>query len=192
MPEDGKKRPVEVDRRMEARELLSKSEVSLWLDTYEDVFSDFDPRPYDHRALSDDFLQEAKRATREISDEKLELRFLMPAHQRDYSLENVIRHRLHEHFRKHARILEKEMKKVFIKAVLFLMIGFSLMIASALMQGHSASDFAFSLVRIIMEPSGWFMMWYGFDQVFYSSKEIKPDLTFNEKMAKAEITFDSY
>ena len=33
--------------------------VSLWLDTYEDIFSDFDPRPYGQRALSEDFVAEA-------------------------------------------------------------------------------------------------------------------------------------
>ena len=30
--------------------------VSIWIDSYDDVFSDFDPRSYDERNISDDFL----------------------------------------------------------------------------------------------------------------------------------------
>ena len=52
--------------------------VSLWLDTYEDIFSDFDPHPYGQRALSEDFLAEARRAVRDRRDEVPELRFLVP------------------------------------------------------------------------------------------------------------------
>ena len=52
--------------------------VSLWLDTYEDIFSDFDPHPFGQRALSEDFLAEAKRAVRDRRDEVPELRLLVP------------------------------------------------------------------------------------------------------------------
>ncbi|NYZ79805.1 hypothetical protein H0N95_00975 [Candidatus Micrarchaeota archaeon] len=185
---------VEIERRpgLGSKELLAKSEVSLWLDTYDDVFSDFDPRPYDHRALSDDFLQEAKRATRELEPGVLELRFLMPAHERDYSEENVVRHRLHEHFRKHATRLEKEMKWIVVKAAIFVIFGFLMLLMAAFLKESMAKTFIFYFMIVVLEPSGWFMVWYGMDQIFYSSKEINPDLTFYERMAKAEITFDSY
>ena len=38
--------------------------ISLILESYTDIFSDFDPRPYDQRTLSDDFLLECKKAVR--------------------------------------------------------------------------------------------------------------------------------
>jgi hypothetical protein len=31
------------------------------LDTYDDIFSDFDPSPFDHRVISEDFLSELRR-----------------------------------------------------------------------------------------------------------------------------------
>ena len=37
---------------VEKQDLLSKGEISILLDTYDDIFSDFDPRPYSQRALS--------------------------------------------------------------------------------------------------------------------------------------------
>ena len=47
----------------EKQKILEMSEISLILDTYDDMFSSFDPRPYSQRALSEDFLSEAKDTT---------------------------------------------------------------------------------------------------------------------------------
>ena len=55
----------EVQTTLEQTALLKKSEISLSLDNYDDIFSDFDPRPFSQRALSDDFLIEAKKASRD-------------------------------------------------------------------------------------------------------------------------------
>src|SRR3989339_701864 len=54
------------------------SQVSMWLDGYDDIFSDFDPRPYSQRSLSDDFLSEAKKVSSGKTGDRLELRFLIP------------------------------------------------------------------------------------------------------------------
>ena len=43
-------------REEKVRNLLKKGEISLLLDSYTGIFSDFDPRPYAERTLSDDFL----------------------------------------------------------------------------------------------------------------------------------------
>src|SRR5690349_704077 len=54
----------EIDTK-DQKALLIKSELSIWLDTYDDIFSDFDPRPLNERALSDDFLSEARKMARD-------------------------------------------------------------------------------------------------------------------------------
>ena len=54
-----------INPKHEIKELLEKTQISLWLDDYADIFSDFDPRPFSQRALSDDFLNEAKKVVRE-------------------------------------------------------------------------------------------------------------------------------
>ena len=35
--------------------LLELAEISILLDSYDDIFSDFDPSPYSERTLSDDY-----------------------------------------------------------------------------------------------------------------------------------------
>ena len=62
--------------------LAGMSEISLNLDSYDDIFSDFDPRPYSERAMSQDFLAEAHRASIDKGFGQIELNFLIPKNKR--------------------------------------------------------------------------------------------------------------
>src|SRR3989344_6408811 len=73
--------------------------ISLWLDDYNDIFSDFDPRPYSERALSDDFLNASQKMFRETKTGKFELRLLIPKSLRDEKQESLIKKRLKSFFR---------------------------------------------------------------------------------------------
>lgn len=190
---------VEHDGLLEARvsqgdastRLLAMSEISIWLDTYDDIFSDFDPRPYSQRSLSDDFLAEAKKASREKTSGKVELRFLIPNEVRDPELEAIIRKRLHEHFRKHAGVVEEEIEKAKRRGYKFIGTGFFLLLATAYIIWVDHESLSTSLMRVITEPSGWFLSWTGMDQILNTYKQKKPDLDFYNKMAKADIEFIS-
>lgn len=181
---------IKKKENFEAKKTLKKSKIILQLDSYDDIFSDFDPRPYDKRALSDDFIQETKRATRDYGDQ-LELRFLMPAEMRDSKDEKIIIKRLKEHFHKHALRYKKEISNTLNKGVICSMIGFSLMISGAYFATFY-NHVLFQFVKVLFEPIGWFTMWYGLDLIFYAAKKSNSDLTFNEKLTKADIVFQSY
>ena len=45
---------------------MSGAKIFLWLDDFDDIFSDFDPRPYSARELSDDFLDEVRKIAAEM------------------------------------------------------------------------------------------------------------------------------
>lgn len=179
------------DEEDERMRLLQMSEISLWLDTYDDIFSDFDPRPYSQRALSDDFLLEAKKASKEKTSGRIELHFLIPDDKRDVVLENVIRRRLHEHFRKHFTLLEEEFRRIRRIGILTIFIGLSMMMVASYISWKRFDNLLFNLVFILLEPAGWFMTWFGLDQVFYTSNQKKPDLDFYKKMSKCDIGFIS-
>ena len=175
----------------ERTHLLQMSEISLWLDTYDDIFSDFDPRPYSQRALSDDFLSEAKKASKEKTSGRIGLIFLIPSEKRNTELEGVIRRRLHEHFRKHYSLLEEEVKKVRTNGVLTALAGFFFMLVASYASLKRADSFFFNVLLVLIEPAGWFITWFGLDQVFYTSNQKKPDVEFYGKMAKCDIEFIS-
>lgn len=175
------------------RDLLKEGEVSLILDNYNDIFSDFDPRPNAQRALSVDFLDEAKRATRESEPGSFELKFLVPTKQKNSYEEEVIRGRLKEHFRKHAAILEGEKKKVLKQGVWFLVAGVFFMVAAAYVLFYSLIDnFLMELLVVVLEPGGWFLFWEGLDLIIFEAKRNKPDFEFYKKMTRANIKFDYY
>ncbi|MBP6085980.1 hypothetical protein KA478_02105 [Patescibacteria group bacterium] len=72
--------------------------MSLILDTYVDIFSSFDPRPYGERALSDDFLDECKKIVLDKGIDLIELRLMIPETLRIPEDEEVIKKRLHSYF----------------------------------------------------------------------------------------------
>lgn len=194
MPEETEKKieVVSTEGKTRTEKLLSVSEISLWLDTYDDIFSDFDPRPYSQRTLSDDFLAEAKKASRERRDEALELNFLIPEKERKPSIEEVIKKRLKEHFRKHLQQIREDIKAKRMQGLLFMLVGAITILLASFILYKEAKQFIFSLLVVLLEPFGWFSMWHGLDLIFNIGSDERPNLKFYEKMIKAEIKFNTY
>ena len=150
--------------------LLKLSEISLWIDNYDDIFSDFDPRPYSERAVSDDFLQEMRRATRHSPEGRVQLKFLIPAHNRNLAYEQLIKRRLKEHFRKHYNELAKEHKSIKMVGLSFTLLGIGMIVAASYIASLQLASFWFNFLHILLEPGGWFVGWTGLDQLFYTLK----------------------
>jgi len=187
--------PQHVHGSVDARhKLLQMSEISLWLDAYDDIFSDFDPRPYSERALSDDFLNESKKAAREKTSGTIDLKFLIPSGIRDPKLEDVIKKRLHEHFRKHHSMTVAEVTGIRRTGGLMVLVGVAMMMVATYLQSMEPAGFRFFyyLLLSIMEPGGWFATWFGLDQLFYTARQKVPDLEFYSKMSRCEIHFLPY
>ena len=173
------------------RRLLHFSEISLMLDTYDDIFSDFDPRSYNERALSDDFLQEAKRASRD-KEMGIELKLLTPKKLRNKTSEEQIKKRLRDHFKKHLNIIHKEIKQIRREGGMFGFAGLMMIILAAYLSSFESSSIIMHFFVVLFEAGGWFTGWTGLDQLYYTTKEKKPDLDFYGKMSKCTITFLSY
>lgn len=188
---------------------LQLSEIGLTLDSYDDIFSDFDPRHYSERSLSDDFLAEMKRATREKTSGVIELKLLIPQKIRKVTDEEIIKKRLRNHFRRHHDMLRKEVNKVKKIGELMVVGGFFLGILAALVLDSIILDsidnsYFFTnilywlwmvmpkVILVLVEPASWFLIWEGANQLMSGWEAIKPDLKFYEKMTKCEIIFEEY
>jgi len=178
--------------KVEKHRLLHAAEISLMLDKYDDIYSDFDPRPYTERAISYDFLDEMKRASRDMQSGRIELKLMIPKHERSLAKENFIRKRLHTHFKKHHNRLHDEINRLRIQGLFIAVIGFILMGTALFITDLNLSARLAAMVLVILEPSGWFAMWFGFDKIFYSVGEKKSDMDFYNKMSRCEITFTPY
>jgi hypothetical protein len=175
--------------------IINETEISIILDTYDDIFSDFDPRPYNERALSEDFLAEAKRAARD-KDENLELRFLIPKDTRNIAQETVIKNRLRRHFRKHYINVRDALIAYKNQAILLIIIGIAIGLVEAIaLSAPTTFDIGSLLtdvIGIVLTPASWFSIWTGFEHLIYKPKEEVEEGDFYRKMEKIKISFSSY
>lgn len=194
-PAEHKKSSIPGDLSEEDKHKMHQlSHISLWLDGYDDLFSDFDPRPYSQRTLSDDFLSEAKKFSKERTSGITELKLLIPADQRNTYHEGVIKKRIRKHFKIQYDLLVKERKGMIREGLLFAIIGIILMIITSFMlfNRHPEKSPFLSFLLILFEPASWFLFWEGSRLVIFESKEKKPDLKVYEKMTNYGIHFMSY
>jgi len=177
----------------EMKKVLQTSELALWLDDYNDLFSDFDPRPYSQRSLSDDFLLEMNKAIRNRNNDTFELKFLLSEKLRNHSKEQIIIKRLREHFTRHYHTLLKDKKKVIRRGIILVLIGILVMLLGGFIRTFFLDKHVmFNFIIILVEPAGWFLFWEGLNKTIYDNNKIKPNLDFYHKMSKSKIKFISY
>lgn len=166
----------------------SAEDILLVINSYEDIFSAFDPRPYSQKALSGDFLNECKK----ISEEKIKvnLRFLIPKKERNVKDETKIKRRLKEHFKRHTKIRKKKIFGALFNGFFWFVLGCVMMVLCAFFLDYKGA-FWFNIIITIASPAGWFFMWEGLRKILIDSKEYVPDYLFNKKMVNAEIVFES-
>jgi len=187
----GEKSGKEAEKK-EMQELIRESNISLRIEGYNDIFSSFDPRPFSQRALSTDFLAEAKRASRD-KEEGTEIILFAPHSIRDFQAEKTIKKRLKQHFRRHEILFFKEYKSIIRRGISFVVSGIILMFFAALALFYSPEkSLLFNFLVILLEPAGWFLFWEGLDLVIFESKKKKPAFRFNQKLAMADVHFKSY
>jgi len=168
------------------------SEIRLTLDDYNDIFSDFDPRPYSEKGLSEDFLEEAKRATISKYSDKVNFIMALPQEKRNLKNESIIKLRLKEYFQNRYILAKKEKRSVLKKGLSFCSVGTILMmIVTYLYFKFKDINLLTSFFIILLEPASWFLFWEGLDLVIFESKEINPNLKFYGRMIKADLKFIS-
>jgi len=173
------------------KEEASDLEVSFWLDNYNDLFSDFDHRSYVHRAISDDFLIEARKFTGNKNGDRLELQFLIPKAKRNKNQEPIIKKRLQEHFKRHYHLLLHEHYQMRKRGLTMAGSGL-ILLAGATVIAIFHQSVILEVVMVLLQPAGWFLTWMGLESFFFRSHEKGVELGFYEKMNKGKITFHGY
>ncbi len=166
--------------------------ISLWIDTYDDIFSDFDPRPFHERNISDDFLSELRKFSWEKERAITGFTLLIPKSARDPEKETVIIKRLNHYFKKsHHTFLQKK-KTERNKGIRRISIGIILMIMASYISLVKSDSFFMHTLLVLTEPAGWFLVWSGLEIFQNSTSGIIPELTFFGKLTKSKIEFVEY
>lgn len=173
------------------KELYPERNISILLDTYDDLFSDFDPRHLSERSLSDDFTAEIRKFCREKEERVHELKLLLPPAMRNHEQETIILQRLHEYFKRNDALNLSNYKKLLKRGILFTLSGIITMLLASYISSIHSKTFLLSVLFVIFEPAGWFLVWTGFDTFLFSSTKAKKELTFYGKLSKSKISFNS-
>jgi hypothetical protein len=171
------------------------SEVSLRLERYTDIFSDFDIRPFSKRALSFDFLEELKRAIYDNTQGEVEIVLHIPEKERKEYEEEIIKERLAAHFKRQFHLLRAQKQRILKLGISMVVMGIVCMIVATFIIFKDPSENMFlSFLVVFLEPAAWFLLWEGADQIIFNSKNINPDLNFYRKISDAHkrIHFKSY
>lgn len=166
-------------------------EIGILLRSYDDLFSDFDPRSYSHRALSEDFLSELQRSVLDRLDHKINLVFYLGFKKTDLSIDEIIKKRIKEHFSKHFSKSKIEKSSVIKEGSLFIVSGFTLMLITSYLTYAfiMQQNFFFTFITVVFEPAGWFLFWEGLNLLIFETKRIKSKYIFNKKMNECKIEF---
>jgi len=166
-------------------------DISIWLDRYEEIFSDFDSRPYSDRILSDDFISELKKVCDESEFIVNELKLLLPEEIRDHNTETVINKKLHGYLRKNFHYYQAQRKKVIIRGLIKFVLGTLLITMAFYALKIESKSISVTLLFVMIEPPGWFLVWTGLEELNQSWSKKSFELDFYSKMQKSKISFIS-
>ncbi|WP_339629732.1 hypothetical protein [uncultured Maribacter sp.] len=166
--------------------------ISLWLDSYNEMFSDFDPRPYSKRTVSDDFILQIRKVAKNRYRKKMTLKILLAESVRNKQDEKVISDHIHNYFQKNHEKLLKEKRNTNRKGFLFTTVGILLMIIASYISFLKSESYYTHVLLILFEPAGWFMFWTGLDIIVNYSGRKRKEIDFYTHMVRTEIEFSTY
>ena len=168
----------------------SLKEISIILDVWDDIFSDFDPRPLDERALSQDFINELKKRYRETSKGDLLISFYAPKSLKDEQSEKMVIHRLRRYFKERALQKKRDIRHMWTRGGVFVLLGIvSLSSITMVSYFNLITEFTDKLLEILFVPLGWFGIWEGLLQVVNVSPMFAQEEMLYHKLSTAEYQF---
>jgi hypothetical protein len=162
-------------------------EIVIALDSYDDLFSDFDIRGYGERALSRDFLDELRVRLRKYwMEPDLRIVFLVPATARSAADEELVVGRVRRFIRERSAHYLKADRSAKLRSLLFVAIGAALSVGANL----AAPRFpVLPLLEDFLLIPSWFFVWSGFDLLLQKRGEISGRRRYYAALSEAAFDF---
>ncbi len=157
------------------------AELNLWLDSYNDIYSDFDSRHYLKRRISDDFLYELRTEMKYKEHHAGDMVLLLPLERRDEPSEKIIADSLTDFFSSQFRFQQDKCRKKLNKGNLLLVAGVIIMLINSWVSYSSRESFPITGIKVLLEPAGWFLLWAALDFLFYDFAELEKRTKFLQR-----------
>jgi hypothetical protein len=166
------------------------SEIGVVIDTWDDIFSDFDPRPLGERIVSGDFVEELKKRYKETQSGKLAITIYAPSSLKSEESEKIVTNRLKKYFR--LKFLQKKqvVNIIRMRGLVFVVVGIlSLSFLTLATYYKFLSELTLQISGIVLMPLGWFGIWEGLLKLVDTSPIVLRDQKLFEKLLKATYHF---
>jgi len=165
-------------------------EIGVVIDTWDDIFSDFDPRPLGERTVSGDFTDELKKRYKETQAGNFIITIYAPISLREEESERMVTNRLRKHFRYKFLQKKKVITTIHIRGIIFVVVGIcSLGFLTLATYFKFMGELALQISSIVFMPLGWFGIWEGLSKLIDTSPVVIRDSKLFEKLQKATYHF---
>lgn len=173
------------------QKIKSLKEISIVIDNWDDIFSDFDPRPPGERVLSEDFILELKKRYRETRKGIFIVIIHAPLSLKDETTEKKVVKQIKRHFKYRFLQRKKESKNLRIRGIAFVIMGIcSLGFLTLITYYKFFSNLTIELLGIIFMPLGWFGIWEGFSKLVDTSPTFVKEMRLFNKLSSATYRFE--
>ena len=176
-------------KRVEHR-VQDLSEIGVVIDTWDDIFSDFDPRPLSERTVSGDFVEELKKRHKETQSGEIVITIYAPSSLKSEESEKIVTNRLKKYFR-HKFLQKKQVVNIIrMRGLIFVIVGIcSLSFLTLATYYKFLPELTLQISGIILMPLGWFGIWEGLLKLVDTSPIVLRDEKLFEKLLKATYHF---
>jgi hypothetical protein len=150
-------------------------EISLSLDSYDDIYSDFDSRHYLKRRISEDFIDELKMSLKFKPEHIDNLVLLLPAGMRKMEIEKEIAINIKNQLHGRYEFLNNAAKRTYRNGLVLIVAGLVIMTINSLLSYKNYTSYLMTVLRVILEPASWFMIWNGLDFLIYEYRKAKKE-----------------
>jgi hypothetical protein len=160
-------------------------QIEIALDTYDDIFSDFDIRPYRERHFSKDFLEELKLRTVKLDTRsKLAILLLVPRKERARKDEKLIVRRLTHFSGERYLAYRKKNITIALEALVLGIVGLGF-----LFLGNALNRFASGMFRDFLLIPSWYFIWSALERFLGTQRELQKKLNYYKKLSGASVFF---
>jgi hypothetical protein len=167
------------------------TELDLWLDSYDDIYSDFDSRHYLKRRISEDFLFELHKEMKYKEHTAKDLIIFLPQDRRNEESEKVIASSLGDFFKGQFLIHQDKCRSKMKNGIVILLSGICIMLINSWLYYRFSPSQTINSVKILLEPAGWFLVWAALDFLFFDLKGLRKERNFYRKLNDIHIYFKS-
>ena len=164
---------------------IKPMEIILALDSYDDIFDDFDMQEYIERAISADFINILNNRIRKISPkEKINITLTLPKEKRESKNEEIIAKRLNSHFVNMATYWKDKEKEIDGFASKLVLLGAIFFVAGQI----AIRQFAPFFDEYLVIPA-WMLSFYGLDKFVNEKPKASSKKQFYKRISQAKMAF---